>query len=47
MDINIRHLIAAYCFTWFMQLGYLGLVLAGWRRLRKSSQSAAPTDHLQ
>jgi hypothetical protein len=33
--MNLRHLIAAYCLTWFLQLGYLSIILFGWRRLRK------------
>lgn len=45
--MNLRHLIAAYCFTWFMQLGYLSLVLIGWRRLVKSTRPAASGDHLK
>lgn len=30
-----RNLILAYVITWLLQLGYLGYVLLGWRRLRK------------
>ena len=33
--MNLRHLIVAYCLTWLLQLGYLGMILTGWRRLRK------------
>ncbi len=33
--MNFGHLVIAYCLTWFLQLGYLGIVLMGWRRLRK------------
>lgn len=33
--MNFRHLVFAYCLTWFLQLGYLSLILMGWRRLRK------------
>ncbi len=33
--MNLRHLIFAYCLTWFLQLAYLGIILFGWRRLRK------------
>jgi hypothetical protein len=32
--MNHRHLILAYLVTWLLQLGYLGTVLVGWRRLR-------------
>jgi len=32
--VNHRHLILAYLVTWLLQLGYLGTVLVGWRRLR-------------
>ena len=32
--MNHRHLILAYLVTWLLQLGYLGTILAGWRRLR-------------
>jgi hypothetical protein len=32
--MNHRHLILAYVVTWLLQLGYLGTVLVGWRRLR-------------
>lgn len=30
-----RHLILAYAVTWLLQLGYLGTIVLGWRRLRK------------
>jgi hypothetical protein len=33
--MNHQHLILAYCLTWFLQLGYLGYVLLGWRRTGK------------
>ncbi len=33
--MNFRHLVLAYCLTWFLQLGYLSIILVGWRRLRK------------
>jgi hypothetical protein len=33
-QMNHRHLILAYLVTWLLQLGYLGTVLVGWRRLR-------------
>lgn len=33
--MNLRHLVIAYCLTWILQLGYLGYILRGWRRLRK------------
>jgi hypothetical protein len=32
--MNHRHLILAYLVTWLLQLGYLGTVVVGWRRLR-------------
>ncbi len=32
-----QHLIAAYAFTWGLQLAYLGYVVAKWRSLRKPS----------
>lgn len=32
--MNHRHLILAYLVTWLLQLGYLGTVLVGWRRMR-------------
>ncbi len=31
-----QHLIAAYAFTWGLQLAYLGYVVAKWRSLGKS-----------
>ena len=34
LSMNHRHLILAYLVTWLLQLGYLGTVLVGWRRLR-------------
>ena len=34
--MNHRHLILAYLVTWLLQLGYLGTVLVGWRRLAVS-----------
>ena len=33
--MNFRHLVIAYGLTWFLQLGYLSVILVGWRRLRK------------
>jgi hypothetical protein len=33
--MNVYHLIAAYCLTWFLQLGYLGIILVAWRRIGK------------
>lgn len=30
-----HHLAIAYLITWLLQLGYLGGILAGWRRLRR------------
>ena len=33
--MNHRHLVLAYCLTWFLQLGYLGYILTGWRGVRK------------
>ncbi len=33
-----HHLIAAYCFTWGLQLAYLGYVGLKWRALRKAAQ---------
>jgi hypothetical protein len=33
--LNHQHLIAAYCLTWALQLGYAGSVLFRWRRVRK------------
>lgn len=40
--MNLRHLIFAYCLTWILQLGYLGIVLAGWRRMRKKDNAPSP-----
>ncbi len=33
--MNHRHLVLAYLITWLLQLGYLGGILVGWRRLRR------------
>lgn len=33
--MNHRHLVLAYVVTWALQLGYLGTILFGWRRLGK------------
>lgn len=33
--MNVHNLIAAYCLTWFLQLGYLGIILVAWRHIRK------------
>lgn len=33
--MNFRHLVFAYCLTWLLQLGYLSIILVGWRKLRK------------
>jgi hypothetical protein len=32
-----HHLIAAYCFTWGVQLGYLAYVGLKWRALKKTT----------
>lgn len=31
-DMAHRHVLLGYAFAWLVQLGYLGLVLRGWRR---------------
>jgi hypothetical protein len=33
-----HHLIAAYCFTWGVQLAYLAYIALKWRALRKASR---------
>jgi hypothetical protein len=39
MDMNTRHLIFAYCLVWILQLGYLTIVLRGWRKLKKKNDA--------
>lgn len=36
-SLGHHHLIAAYCFTWGVQLAYLGYVGWKWRALAKAS----------
>jgi hypothetical protein len=37
-----HHLIAAYCFTWGLQLAYLAYVALKWRSLAKADRQSSP-----
>ncbi len=37
-----HHLIAAYCFTWGLQLAYLAYVGLKWRSLSKAGRNSSP-----